>query len=130
MVLRRYKSDPQGVLSLLLTEDGSPFCVAIEHAYDDGYGAYGPKLPLGNYTCQLGYHCLHTHPLQFKTYEIEGVPNHTNILFHVGNTQADSDGCVLLGEKFNGMGVTESRATFDKFMALQNGLYTFSLSVK
>lgn len=102
--------------------------VTAEHAYDGV-----PKVPNGTYTCQRGWHQLHTGP-RFETFEITGVEGHQGILFHVGNwPQIDSDGCLLCGnaiaQSAQGPMVTGSRGTFDRFMAAQEGVDSFELTV-
>jgi hypothetical protein len=69
-------------------------------------------------------------------YQILNVPNCTFIEIHRGNVDADSDGCVLLGEQMvRGPGltpnemVTNSRITFENFMAFQDNAPTFPLLV-
>ena len=69
----------------------------------------------------------------FITFEITDVPGHTGILFHMGNYNKDSDGCVLLGEEAVPTSeptmVTNSVVTFNSFMASQSGVDTFQLVV-
>jgi hypothetical protein len=65
---------------------------------------------------------------------VTGVAGHTGLLFHWGNWNRDSDGCILTGEAFadsaKGEMVTNSRASFARFMALQDGFDSFQLEVK
>lgn len=50
--------------------------------------------------------------------KLENVPNFEYILIHSGNTEHDTEGCILVG-LHNGNGViTESRNTFKKLFAL------------
>jgi hypothetical protein len=69
----------------------------------------------------------------FITFEITGVPGHTGILFHMGNYNQDSDGCVLLGESTvpdpDPTMITSSVLTFNQFMGSQTGVDTFQLTV-
>lgn len=62
------------------------------------------------------------------------VPNHTGILFHVGNYNDDSNGCILLGRvcvgSEKGTMITASRMTFDRFMLDLEGIEYFPLIVK
>jgi len=55
------------------------------------------------------------------SFEITGVSNRTKILFHAGNTDDDTAGCVLLGEtigKLSGnRALLNSGATFRRFLA-------------
>ena len=74
----------------------SPFMVTLEHAYFFN-GAYTPKLHNGVYTCVRGPHRLHGMIDFFSTFEITKVSGHSGILFHWGNYNEDSEGCILTG---------------------------------
>lgn len=129
------KWSEQGIFSDLLDENNNQICLTAEHAYDDGLGNMVPKLPDGIYNCTRGMHQLEEMSAPFETFEVENVPGHTGILFHIGNyAQTDSAGCLLVGEaleQMNGiLGITKSRATFDAFMLLQDGLDSFTLTVE
>ncbi len=92
-----------------------------------------PKLRTGIYQCVRGEHCLHN-GLPFTTFEITGVTGHTNILFHAGNFNTDSEGCVLLGQSVvvgpdKKEMIANSKKTFAKFMELQKDVNTFQLTV-
>jgi hypothetical protein len=137
MILRLERSyfGHDGIVGFLVNNELDDFCVTLEHAYDSGHGdgSYCPKLPEGTYECQLGTHRLHD-GIPFQTYEILGVTGHDNILFHAGNYNKDSDGCVLVGEKQvlqqNGdIMVTNSRETFKKFMEYLKNVEKFTLIV-
>jgi hypothetical protein len=70
----------------------------------------------------------------FDTFEITDVPLHNNILFHPGNYNDDSEGCVLLGKAYGmklngGKMIVNSRNAFDHFMYLQEGVDSFVLIV-
>jgi Family of unknown function (DUF5675) len=83
------------------------------------------------YTCQRGIHQL-GHPgslVSIETFEVMNVPGHTGILFHTGNTDEDSEGCILLGDKVQNFELLDSRNTFQEFMKLMEGKDTFQLGV-
>lgn len=54
------------------------------------------------------------------TYEVRGVLNRSGILFHVGNTRRDTQGCVLLGTSYGWIdgapAVKSSREAFARFL--------------
>ena len=130
LTLVRKSKESDGIFSDLLDSDGNLVASCLEHAYQQPDGSWGPKVFDGTFVCHRGMHQLEgmTHP--FETFEITGVTGHTNILFHTGNTNKDSAGCVLLGEKREGAAVVNSRVTFAKFMVLQKGIQSFNLAVK
>jgi len=73
-------------------------------------------IPAQQYTCRR-YSSM-KYP---DSFEITGVSNRTKILFHAGNTDDDTAGCVLLGEtigKLSGnRALLNSGATFRRFLA-------------
>ena len=142
---------PDGIFSVVSdAASGAPFMVVLEHAYhcDDpevanAKAAYPgqewiPKIPPGNFDCRRGEHRLEGMEEPFVTFEITGVAGHTNLLYHWGNFNRNSDGCNLTGEAFvegaEGLPheemVTKSRETFARFMAAQTGLDNFQLTVE
>ncbi len=127
--LRRTKCLSTGVFGEILGEDWVHWYYTLEHAYPVGDG-FLPKVPIGTYICQRGEHTLEHHPEPFTTFQVMDVPGHTNILFHVGNINPDSSGCILLGlesdEKYR---VSSSYAAWNEFMTRLNGLETFTLNV-
>jgi hypothetical protein len=120
--LRRLEKLPAGIFSELT--GGSLHVAALEHAYESE-----PKLPDGVYICRRGVHHLPGHP-DLETFEITGVEGHTGILFHRGNWQTDSDGCLLLGLRREGLMVVGSHLAFTEFMKLQKGVDEFKLTVQ
>lgn len=129
LTLTRTRTDETGIYSILTDADGTTIAHTLEHAYDDGTGTFKPKIIDGTHLCVRGNHLLHGMTTPFSTFEITGVPGHSNLLFHWGNYNKDSDGCVLLGEAEVGDMVTNSRDTFEKFIALEAGLNEFNLTV-
>ena len=132
LILTRTEFRSDGIFGVLTDSAGSVVAHTLEHAYDDGSGGWAPKITEGEHTCVRGTHALHN-GVPFETFEITGVPGHSGLLFHAGNFDADSEGCVLLGmeEVFytSGKMVNRSREAFNKFLQLQVGQDTFSLTV-
>ena len=114
--------------------DDHPFMVTLQHAYQQtDTGAWMPKVQPGTYTCVRGIHALHN-GIPFETFEITGVAGHSGILFHPGNFNADSEGCVLCGQtqltQANGEDmITGSVVEFHAFMARLAGVDSFMLQV-
>lgn len=141
MILRleRYLYSNDGIFGTLYGDDLKPLCKVLEHAYpsihsDGRRSDYEAKLPEGTYSCVRGTHRLHDN-IPFETFEIEGVKGHDNILFHAGNYNGDSEGCLLLGATVvfapndRGRMVTNSKATFKTFMQTLKGVDNFTLIV-
>lgn len=68
------------------------------------------------------------------TYMVKDVPNRSHILFHAGNTEADTDGCILVGSMFgqiNGhLAVLASRAAFQGFLKVLRTQKSWTLLVR
>jgi hypothetical protein len=132
----RTRIDQLGVFGELTDADGNFLFHTLEHSYpilsDPSGTSFTPKIPDGGYTCLPGTFTLaptkrNPDPKPFSTFQIMGVVGHTDLLFHVGNYNADSSGCVLLGEDLAGSMLLNSSAAFDKFMGLQGGLDSFKI---
>ncbi len=130
MILLRHKFTANGVFGELLNEMGTHLCVTLEHAYPNG-DSWIAKIPdEGTFKCVRGLHQISGYSLPFESFEITGVPNHFGILFHVGNYNSDSEGCVLLGrEILNSTMITDSLTTFTQFMKSLEGCDSFELNV-
>lgn len=127
-VLKQYRKD--GIFGELYDKLGSFICYTLEHAYNvgsDDEPKWSPKIALGVYRCVLGTHKLHN-GVPFRAFEIMDVPDFmgkpvTGCLFHIGNKDEDSEGCILTGEKEVIAGgieiIVHSKDAFDKFMAIQ-----------
>ena len=134
LFLSRKRRGSDGIFSELRDEVGNLVAITLEHAYVDT--GWQPKIPNGDYQCVRGMHQLESMSSPFETFEITGVPGHSNILFHAGNYNADSEGCILVGQYIapnpNNPGdqmITNSKDSFAKLMALQVGLNSFQLTV-
>jgi len=134
LILTRTAFRPDGIFSRLADEANNEVAITIEHAYLQPDGTYKPKLIDGVYTCVRGQHQLAHMTAPFTTFEITNVPGHTNILFHVGNYNEDSDGCVCTGQTLYNVSepwmIRSSKPTFNKFMAMQSGIDQFPLTVR
>jgi hypothetical protein len=107
----------------------------VERAFPDGSGGWAPVLKPGTYACRRGLHRLHPNAAPFETFEIIGVTGHTGVLFHPGNYGGDSLACVCVGDQLaydpvkHAEMVTRSQKSFADFMALQEGVEMFLLTV-
>lgn len=129
LTLTRTNFIEEGIFGRLTGDFGKLIVFTLEHAYQNGQ-EFEPKIPVGTYVCVRGEHRLVSMPSDFTTFEITGVPNHDKILFHVGNYNKDSSGCVLLGEAISGTSIVYSRSAFNEFMLLQSGIDSFILKVQ
>ena len=132
MILNRRQFTRDGIFGDLLSDTGDVLFVTLEHAYVDTNSEklFVPKVPEGVYTCKRGMHRLAGMTSDFETFEITGVPGHTDILFHWGNFNKDSAGCVLLGENRGVKMIVNSKVAFGKFMSLLEGVDTFEVVIQ
>jgi hypothetical protein len=84
-------------------------------------------IPLGHYICD------HWRSAKFgETYKVMEVPDRTDILFHIGNTTLDTQGCILLGMDIgfvNGPAITQSKIAFGKFKMFMEDVPRFILEI-
>ncbi len=123
MKLLRIADTGEVTYGVLIGSDGVPFAVTLEESWQQNQHNIS-CIPVGTYTCKR-FHSV-KHP---NTFEITGVPNRQAILFHVGNSDPDTLGCVLVGEAFNAPGITQSKDGFAEFMKRCAEVDTFILTV-
>ncbi len=129
MILQRHDFLPEGIFGTLRSEDNEEICKTLEHAYGALNGLYLPKIPSGNYICVRGMHRLASMNHDFETFEVIGVFGHTGLLFHAGNTNDDSHGCILVGEVVQNKMILRSLKAFATFMESVKGVNAFNLVV-
>lgn len=132
LTLKRTEYSSQGVFGTLSIPGTTVELVTLEHAYPvtgipDTCLAKIPASHGAAYKCARGTHTVGTKT--FETFEVTGVTGHWGILFHVGNTNQDSDGCVLLGLRRDADGILQSRSAFGLFMQALQGQDEFLLEV-
>lgn len=112
-----------GCFSVLLW-DGKPFAVSVERTFENGR----PIIHNGVYRCNKS----HFHRGGYPTFEIM-VPGHSRVLFHKGNTEDDSIGCVIVAESFGQLrgktAVLDSKGGFAELWALTGHLDGFNMVV-
>lgn len=87
-------------------------------------------IPPGTYRCYL----RKSPKRGYRLYELISVPGRSHIEIHIGNTTADSQGCILVGTKFGDLdgvkGVIESHAAFRTWMTATCNAEYITLDVK
>lgn len=119
-----------GILGQIKSEEGSLLLCTLEHAYEQPDGTFLPKLAAGIYTFKKRL----SPKRGYEVFTLENAPPFmgtpvTYIEIHKGNYNSDSEGCILLGMRFGTGMIEDSKDAFDKFMAAQEGVEEFQLTV-
>ena len=132
--LVRIAIKPEGAFGVILAEGLPSGLVSLERTYPEyGLDPQGPqyvKIPAGRYLCRR----TQFHAGGYETYEVTGVIGHSRLLFHRGNVEADTEGCILLGQRFGfvrgSTGILESALAFAVFLRLTAGRSSFEFEVR
>lgn len=110
-----------------LAEDGVPFAVTLEDPWNDN-APFDSCIPTGTYRCVRVLS-----PRFNDTFEITEVESRDHILFHKGNTEKDTVGCVLVGEQYEKIagvpGIAHSGKGYGEFMDMLEGEDEFILTI-
>ena len=105
-----------------------PFAVTLEPAWEDNKKGIS-CIPSGPYSCKRV-----KSPKFGDTFEILDVEERTHILFHKGNSERNTQGCVLIAEEFgrlNGKAaVLASGRGFTEFMSILKEVDEFELIIE
>jgi len=132
VVIERLKTGEHGTFGILMLAGRHLFSLEPEWK---GNLVGQSCVPAGVYP--LHRTVYHRHGIE--TYEIACVPNRTRILFHVGNTEDDTEGCILLGDKAGflstrdggkKLAVLKSRSAFAMFMENMDGLTEGTIEIR
>ncbi|MCK9239400.1 DUF5675 family protein [Desulfocurvus sp.] len=122
----RLEESPQGTLGALCV-DGQLLCLTLEPPERQNRRDVS-CIPAGRYRCART-----VSPRFGETFAVRDVPGRSGIIFHGGNTVADTRGCVLLGERFAppgaARGVQDSRRAVAAFMEALRGHDAFRLTI-
>lgn len=125
---------PDGAFGVLLVDGVPAGPVTLERTYplaeSHPRGPQFVKIPGGRYRCVRTWYYRGA----VETFEVVGVVGHSRLLFHAGNAELDSEGCILVGRRFGFLGgkpaVLDSREGFREFIRLTNGRPSFDLAVR
>lgn len=117
---------PDGTFGVLFDED-IPFCLTLEREWRNNEK---------NVSCIPGglYLCKRVQSPKFgDTFKVLHVSGRSDILFHKGNIEDDSHGCILVGEqyhKYKGkISIKASRQGFAEFKKRTKDLEFFKLEI-
>lgn len=128
LTLRRLSGTDVATYGHLEDADGKVLCCTLEEPWRNNERSIS-CIPPGEYTA----HRRLSPKRNAELFELDAVPGRSNIEIHVGNTTADTEGCILVGTSFgtvNGQhGIVESRAAFKRFMQSLAGVQRIALTV-
>lgn len=133
LLLKRISYTEGGTFGVLLdvykmASEYIPFALTCEREWLDNRPDVS-CIPTGEYICKRV-----NSPRFGNTFEVMYVNGRTSILFHSGNTEDDSKGCILVGEEFgvvNGkMAVLSSKRGFAEFLERVKAVDEFMLVIR
>jgi hypothetical protein len=84
-------------------------------------------IPAGTYTVTLMPAAAN--PKHGESWEVQNIPGRTDILFHAGNDEDDSEGCILLGFGFSGRAISASQFAMGRFKRFLANVGEFTLVI-
>jgi len=110
MKLDLYREPTEGGCTFgKLFVDGSYECETLEDAVREKKVSGETAIPAGTYYLEITYSPRFKKDLPL----LADVPNFSGVRIHSGNTIADTEGCILVGQNRNGRAITSSRMAFD-----------------
>ena len=126
LTLKRVSTNFDGTYGVLI-DDTVPFAVTLEKPWKDNERQVS-CIPARTYTCQRTIS-----PRFGETFEMMNVPGRTSILFHKGNVEDDTSGCILVAEQFERLGsktaILKSAKGFEELVTRLLGIENFILTV-
>jgi len=117
---------PDGTFGALFDED-TPFCLTLEREWNDNKRGES-CIPRGSYLCKRVQS-----PKFGDTFEVYDVPGRSHILFHRGNIEDDTHGCLVTGEEYgkykDKVAVLSSGRAFKEFKKRTENLEYFKLEI-
>jgi len=126
--LIRLETNPEYGTFGVLIFNGEVFCVTLE-PYSRNNQVSISNIPAQQYICRR------FNSFSFgETFEVTGVQDRSQILFHKGNFAVNTKGCIILAESFGKIkgdrAVLNSGKTFELFMLKLVGIESFLLTIK
>ena len=125
--LKRVADNEDATFGVLINGN-IPFAVTLEPAWEDNKKGIS-CIPSGPYNCKRV-----KSPKFGDTFEILDVEERTHILFHKGNSERNTQGCLLIAEEFgrlNGKAaVLASGRGFTEFMSILKEVDEFELIIE
>jgi hypothetical protein len=111
----------------VLLEENIPFALTVERPWLSNQKGIS-CIPGGSYSCRRV-----DSPKFGNTFEVVGVSDRSEILFHKGNVDEDSHGCIIIGEQFESLNgkiaVLASAKGFSEFLDRLKDRVFFTLEI-
>lgn len=112
IILKRIVKSERGTFGVLIGQKGLPLCVTLEDPWNNNEKNIS-CIPEGTYRVKP-----HRGKKYKDTWILQNVPDRSAILIHTGNSQADTQGCILVGRSFNAHTIRDSRNAFEYLQAV------------
>ena len=127
MIIKRIAETDDGMFGVVV--DGiTPFALTLENMWLNNTRNLS-CIPAGEYRCERV-----NSPRFGDTFEVMNVPDRTHILFHKGNTEDNTKGCILIAEEFGYLNkktaILSSSKGYGEFMQRLEGLDSFTLKIE
>lgn len=135
MTIKRVVTGLEGTFGVIMLGN-TPFALTLEREWRNNQKGIS-CIPAGNYIAQrcrtAPEYSFQDSPKFGDTFVVTEVEGRDKILFHKGNIDEDSHGCILVGEQFGSLrddtAILASKAGFGEFLRILKGYDTFKLSI-
>ena len=125
-IIRRIETGNHGSFGVMIM-DSIPYALTLEREWLNNERSIS-CIPAGHYMCNRI-----DSPKFSNTFEVTDVPGRSHILFHKGNLDDDSHGCILVGENFGNVkgspAIQASKKGYNEFMRILAGDDIFRLII-
>ena len=131
LILTRHARRADYTIGRLEDENGKKLCDTLEPTWRD-YKAGEKKVPGKSAIPEGSYRMVVTKSQRLQKYLplLVGVPGFEGVRIHSGNTNKDTEGCILVGENIQVGRVLWSRITLSKLMKLIENEKEIYLTIK
>lgn len=127
-LLQRLTSEQSAPCIGSLIHEGIPIFLTLEPPLGR---KLHPAIPQGKYECiKVKDRVTNGGTFIPVTFILKDVPGRKGILFHIGNTERDTQGCICLGMEIGNNMILKSKIAFGKFIILTQDVEKFSLEIR
>ena len=131
LILTRIARRADYTIGRMTTEDGKKICNTLEPAWRD-YKGGELKIPKKSAIPEGTYRVVITKSQRFQRYLplLVGVPGFEGVRIHSGNTNRDTEGCIIVGQNLQVGKLLWSRIALEKLMKLIENEKEISLTIQ